>query len=184
MEDVLVVLEAGELDCVEVLAAAEASFVAVPPAAFHPERTLSLVHGLNGRRGRWRHPAIPRGSPSSTASRYKTVVGSSTPQLGLSVTAPSRQSDDHSFRRWAAEYQRAIAPPGVSRRIINMIGEADVRGLLGFGALSHQSWCIKSGNQFYSVDAGRVMAAGIPGSPASSRWTAPTTCSGSEMWSR
>ena len=105
-------------------------------------------------------PDYAEGIALASAMRYTTDVGSSTPRLGLSVTAPSR-AGDASFRRWAAEYQRAIASPGVSRRIINMIGAADVRGLLG-SVRCPTIVVHKSGNQFYSVDAGRVMAAGIP----------------------
>jgi pimeloyl-ACP methyl ester carboxylesterase len=159
VEDVLVVLEACGLDSVEVLAAAEASFVAVPLAAFHPERVRSLVL-VNGTARTLAAPGYPEGIALSSAMRYTTDVGSSRPRLGLSVTAPSRAGDP-SFRRWAAEYQRAIASPGVSRRIINMIGEADVRGLLG-SVRCPTIVVHKLRNQFYSVDAGRVMAAGIP----------------------
>ena len=160
MKDVLVVLDACEVDAVEVLAAAEASFVAVPLAAFHPERVRSLVM-VNGTAKTLAESGYPEGIAMSAAKRYSHDVGSSAPRLGLSVTAPSR-ADDPSFRRWAAEYQRAIASPGVSRRIISMVGQADVRGLLG-SVRCPTVVLHRKGDQFYSVGAGRVMAAGIPG---------------------
>lgn len=160
VQDVLVVLDACEVDSAEVVAAGEASFVAVPLAAFHPERVRSLVV-VNGTPRTLAAPDYPEGIPSSAVRRYTNDVASSTPRLGLSVTAPSRMADP-GFRRWAAEYQRAIAPPGVSRRVINMVGQADVRSLLG-SVRCPTVVLHRAGNQFYSVAAGRVLAAGIPG---------------------
>lgn len=160
MEDVLVVLDACGMQSAEVLAAAEASFVAVPLAAFHPERVRSLVL-VNATAKTLAAPGYPEGIDVSAAQRYTGDVASSAPRLGLSLTAPSRVHDP-AFRRWATEYQRAIAPPGVSRRIINMMGEADVRGLLG-SVRCPTVVVHKSANQFYSVAAGRFLAEAIPG---------------------
>ncbi len=160
VQDVLVVLDACELDSAEVLAAGEASFVAVPLAAFHPERVRSLVL-INGTPKTLAAPGYPEGIDVAAIGQYVSGVVSPTPRLGLSISAPSRKADP-AFRRWAAEYQRSIASPGVSRRIINMVGLADVRGLLG-SVRCPTVVLHRTGNRFYSVGAGRVLAAGIPG---------------------
>ena len=66
VEDVLVVLDACGVTRTEVLAAAEASFVAVPLAAFHPERVAAWSWST-GRPRPSLLRAIPRGSTCPTA---------------------------------------------------------------------------------------------------------------------
>lgn len=160
VDDVLVVLDACGWDAVQVLAAAEASFVAVPLAAFHPERVRGMVL-VNATARTLAAPDYPEGVELDTAVRYSNEAGPSTARTGLGVTAPSRR-DDAAFRRWAAEYQRSIAPPAVSQRIMRMMGEADVRGLLS-SVRCPTVVLHRVANRFYSVGAGRVLADGIAG---------------------
>jgi class 3 adenylate cyclase len=160
VDDVLVVLEECGWESAQLLVAGEASFAAVPLAAFHPERVSGMVL-VNSTARTLAVEGYPEGVELDVATRYAHEAGPSSSRTGLRVTAPSLAGDP-AFRRWAAEYQRSIAPPGVSRRIMRMIGEADVRGLLGSvrcpTAVLH-----RRGNRFYSVGAGRVLASGIPG---------------------
>lgn len=133
---------------------------AVPLAAFHPERVRGMVL-VNSTARTLAAPGYPEGVELGTAVRYSNEAGPSTARTGVGVTAPSRR-EDVAFRRWAAEYQRSIAPPAVSRRIMRMIGDADVRALLG-SVRCPTVVLHRRENRFYSVGAGRVLAAGVTG---------------------
>jgi class 3 adenylate cyclase len=160
VDDVLTVLDECGWVSVQVLAAAEASFVAVPLAAFHPERVRGMVL-VNATARTLAAAGYPEGVQLDTAVRYSNEAGPSTARTGLGVTAPSRR-DDPAFSRWAAEYQRSIASPAVSRRIMRMMGDADVRGLLA--AVQCPTVVLhRAENRFYSIGAGRVLAGGIAG---------------------
>lgn len=161
VEDVRVVLGAAGVDRTTVLAAAEASFVAVPLAAFSPEVVDGLVL-VNATARILATPDYPEGVPMPVAATYAAEV---LPTWGdepdVRYTAPSRQGD-RAFLDWAGEYQRLCASPGVSRRIMQMMGEADVRPLLP--AVQAPTVVLhRRGNRFYSVRAGRYLADHIPG---------------------
>lgn len=72
VDDVLVVLDACGWDAVQVLAAAEASFVAVPLAAFHHERVRGMVL-VNATAQTLAAPGYPEGVGLDTAVRTRVT---------------------------------------------------------------------------------------------------------------
>lgn len=129
-DHVLAVLDAAEMEIVDVYGDTEGGFFSIMLAALHPERVRSLVL-VNSMARVLRAPDYPMGIPPGIA---RTLADGYPAQHGttgamLDLTAPS-VSDDKRFRSWWTRYQRLCIPLGLVRSTWDWFAECDVRAAL------------------------------------------------------
>ena len=133
VHDALAVLDAAESSSAVVLAAVEASPVALVLAATHPERVNALVL-VNGYPRAIASDDYPVGLEREVIEAM--LMGATDPSQGESGTdwiaefAPSAAMDPQ-FREWWTETGRRGASPATARALLRVGFECDVRAALG-----------------------------------------------------
>lgn len=130
VDDALAVMDAVNAENVTVIAANEASLVALPLVATHPGRVGRLVI-VNGTPRFMRADDFPIGVDWSSGRRYAQQLAETYGEErgGIALSAPSRV-DDTAFVAWALRYQRLASSPGSFERAARLVGATDVRALL------------------------------------------------------
>ena len=129
MDDVLAVMEAAGSERAAVVGSLEGGPMAALFAATHPDRTQALVLYATFARATWAPDydwAWPAEERSQNSAQLAEHWGEG---LVASGVAPSRQ-DDRDFMEWAGRLERLAASPATIKRILDLIGEFDVRHVL------------------------------------------------------
>ena len=159
--DASLVLDALGLNAVTVLAANEASLIAIPLAAMRPDRVSGLVLVNGTARLMWADD-YPIGVQQPQGRRY---VHDGTEQyaekpVGISLVAPSK-AGDAVFEAWARSFQRSSSSPLGLQQTARLVGSADVRSILGDvrcpALVMH-----RVGNRFTVIDHGVFLADHLP----------------------
>ena len=129
IDDVLAVMDAVGSQRAAMMGSLEGGPLAMTFAASHPERTRALVLYATFSRTLWA-PDYDWADPEEVRNeRIRWLVdqwGEGGVALGI---APSR-ADEPTFREWAGKMERYSASPGTIRKIMQFIGETDVRHVL------------------------------------------------------
>jgi class 3 adenylate cyclase len=162
MDDAVAALDAVGSRQAVVIGDTEGGPMAILLAATHPDRVsaLALVNSF----ARWRRaPDYPIGMPDATLEKlialYELHWGQDPAMLAL--TAPSIAGDPH-MREWFMRMQRLAMPPGAATRMYRWVLDLDVRAILA--AIPVPTRVLhRRDNPHYRLDAGRYLAANIPG---------------------
>jgi class 3 adenylate cyclase len=160
MDDVLAVMEAAGSERATIFGTLEGGPMASLFAATHPERVESLVLYATFARAVW----APDYSWAWKRERRDAVMDEGAAAWGqgyvVSAIAPSK-ADDPEFMEWAARIERLAASPATIRRIMDLIGEFDVRHVLPSirvpTLVMH-----RRDDTFISVEHSRYIASQIP----------------------
>lgn len=130
VDDALAVLDAAGIEAVTVVAANEASLIAIPFAASYPARVRRLVVINGTARFMWAE-GYEIGAKWKAGREYAQAMTDSYAERtsGIEATAPSMLGDP-SFEAWALRYQRQASSPGSFERTTRLVGSTDVRSVL------------------------------------------------------
>ncbi|MDQ4048749.1 MAG: adenylate/guanylate cyclase domain-containing protein [Actinomycetota bacterium] len=129
IDDVLAVMEAAGSERAAMMGSLEGGPLAMTFAASHPDRTSALVLWATFSRVRWAPDydwAQPDEERDERIERSIEQWGQGGVAMGI---APSRAGDP-AFRQWAGKMERYAASPGTIRKIMQFVGETDVRHVL------------------------------------------------------
>ena len=129
IDDVLAVMDAVGSERAAMMGSLEGGPLAMTFAASHPERTTALVLYATFSRTRWAPDydwALPDEEREEGIERLLEQWGEGGVAMRI---APSRVGDP-AFREWAGKMERYAASPGTIRKIMQFVGETDVRHVL------------------------------------------------------
>jgi class 3 adenylate cyclase len=161
MDDMRAVMDDAGVESASLFGVSEGGAATILFAATEPARTSALVLW-----GTWarlvRGPDCPYGVlPSDLEAMAGHVQPAWGTGVGLGAWAPSKASDPR-FREWFARFQRQSASPHDAVRLITTYAEIDVRDVLP--ALRIPVLVLhRRGDRMVPVDAGRDIAARVPG---------------------
>jgi pimeloyl-ACP methyl ester carboxylesterase/DNA-binding XRE family transcriptional regulator len=165
MDDVRAVLDAVGSERAALVGISEGGALCVMFAATYPHRTAALALVNAFPRRLWAAD-YPWGSTLADRERRMEEVergwgNSEWASRDLALRAPSA-ANDVQFAQWWATYLRMSASPGAALAVVRMNLHIDVRPLLP--TIHVPSLVIhRTGDRLVSVEAGRLMAAQIPG---------------------
>jgi len=162
MDDVLAVMQAAGSERAAICGTLEGGPMAALFAASYPDRTEALILYATFARATWA-PDYDWAWPAEERNRVmdEALAHWGEGRLAASV-APSRAGDP-AFMDWAGRLERLAASPATIRRIIELIGEFDVRDVLP--SIRVPTLVLhRSGDSFIKVDHSRYIASKIPGS--------------------
>jgi class 3 adenylate cyclase len=162
MDDVLAVMQAAGSERAAICGTLEGGPMAALFAASYPDRTEALILYATFARATWA-PDYDWAWPAEERNRVmdEALAHWGGGRLAASV-APSRAGDS-AFMDWAGRLERLAASPATIRRIIELIGEFDVRDVLP--SIRVPTLVLhRSGDSFIKVDHSRYIASKIPGS--------------------
>jgi class 3 adenylate cyclase len=130
MDDVLAVMEATGSEQAAIAGLAEGGSAAALFAATHPDRTTALILYASFARTTW----AENYAWTWTQERREEAMEQAVEHWGTggiaSGVAPIRFERDEQFREWGARLERLAASPTTIRRIMEVIGETDIRDVL------------------------------------------------------
>jgi class 3 adenylate cyclase len=126
---VLAVMEAAGSERAAVVGSLEGGPMAALFAASHPDRTQALVLYATFARATWAPDYGWAWKAEQRDENTALLVEHWGEGLVASGVAPSRQ-DDPDFMEWAGRLERLAASPTTIKRILDLIGEFDVRHVL------------------------------------------------------
>jgi class 3 adenylate cyclase len=130
MDDVLAVMAATGSERAAIAGLAEGGSAAALFAASHPDKTTALILYAAFARTTW----APNYAWTWTQERRHQAMEESVASWGTggvaSGVAPKRFERDERFREWGARLERLAASPTTIRRIMEVIGETDIRDVL------------------------------------------------------
>ncbi|HEU0024123.1 MAG TPA: alpha/beta fold hydrolase [Thermoleophilaceae bacterium] len=129
MDDVLAVLDAAGSERAAIAATLEGGPMALLFAATHPDRTSALVLYATFVRATWAPDYDWAWSAEERDERMAKSVEHWGEGLVAGSVAESRMGDP-AFMEWAGRLERLAASPGTIQRILDLIGEFDVRDVL------------------------------------------------------
>src|SRR3954451_168956 len=129
MDDVLAVMEAAGSERAAVVGSLEGGPMAALFAASHPDKTQALVLYATFARATWAPDFDWTWPAEQRDENTAQLVQHWGEGLVASGVAPSRQ-DDPDFMEWAGRLERLAASPTTIKRILDLIGEFDVRHVL------------------------------------------------------
>ena len=162
MDDLRAVMDAAGSKRAFLFGISESGPMAALFAATHPERTAGLVlcntFALGMRSAD--HPAGPW-TPERAATLEAAIDAGWGTGVSARTFAPSRADDAAFVRSWGRFERRAVSK-GAMRKIVAMAVDTDVRHVLG---TIHVPTLVlhRSGDRPVPVEAGRYLAAAIPG---------------------
>ena len=161
MDDVLAVMEAAGSERAAVMGSLEGGPMAALFAATHPDRTQALVLYATFARATWA-PDYDWAWRAEERDQNSALLAENWGQgLVASGVAPSRQNDPD-FMEWAGRLERLAASPTTISRILDLIGEFDVRHVLPSirvpTLVAH-----RRDDSFIKVEHSRYLAEHIPG---------------------
>jgi class 3 adenylate cyclase len=130
VDDAVAVLDALGLDEVTVVAANEASLIALPLAATFPHRVrrLAIINGTAKFMWSEDYPIGIEWNVGRDFVKEETDSYSDRPS-SIPLTAPSKVGDP-AFEAWAKRFQRLASSPGSYERTARLVGSTDVRPAL------------------------------------------------------
>src|SRR5207249_4948776 len=129
MDDVLAVMDAVGTERAAIFGTLEGGPLAALFAATYPERVSSLILYATFARASWAPDYDWTWKKEDRAARMEELVAHWGEGLTAGGIAPSRMGDPK-FVEWAARMERLAASPGTIGRIMDLIGEFDVRRVL------------------------------------------------------
>jgi len=129
MDDVLAVMDAVGYERPAISATIEGGPMACLFAATHPDRCERLILYSAFARSAWAPDYTWTWSPEEREERINVLVANWGEGLMASAIAPSLHGDEE-FMDWAARLERLAASPATARRILDLIGQFDVRHVL------------------------------------------------------
>jgi class 3 adenylate cyclase len=162
MDDVLAVMQAAGSRRAAVCGLLEGGQMATMFAATHPERTEALVLYATFARTTWAPDYDFAWPAEERAARTEDLVAHWGEGLVAGGAAPSRLQADDGFREWAGRLERLAASPATIRRIMQLIGETDVRDVLTTIRVPTLVMHRRE-DSFLKVEHSRYMAEHIPG---------------------
>jgi class 3 adenylate cyclase len=161
IDDVLAVMNAAGSESAAICGTLEGGPMASLFAATHPDRTDALVLYATFARSTWA-PGYEWAWPAEMRDAHMDELLAHWGEgLVAGSVAPSQQSDP-SFMEWAGRLERLAASPGTIRRIFDLIGSFDVRGVLPSIRVPTLVMHRKE-DSFLKVEHSRYIAAQIPG---------------------
>lgn len=163
VDDVRTVADAAGIDRFDIFAMSQGTFFAVPFAVRYPERVRRIVI-VNGFAAGWEHhpKAEVRDRWEAMITLIRTGWGQDNPvfrQMFTSLFFP--QATPAQAQAWN-ELQKLSASPTSAEQTLRMLGAADVRDLLG--QVRAPTLVLHArGDQMIPYEAGRKVAASIPG---------------------
>jgi class 3 adenylate cyclase len=161
MDDLLAVMDAAGAERVAVFGTLEGGPMAMMFAATYPERVSALVLYATFARATWA-PGYEWAWPADVRRRrMEEQVEHWGEGRIVAGVAPSEASDP-GFMEWAGRLERLAAAPSTIRRILELIGEFDVRDVLPSirvpTLIMH-----RRDDSFIKIEHSRYIAAQIPG---------------------
>jgi class 3 adenylate cyclase len=161
MDDLLAVMDAAGAERVAVFGTLEGGPMATTFAATYPERVSALVLYATFARATWA-PGYEWAWPADVRRRrMEEQVEHWGEGRIVAGVAPSEASDP-AFMEWAGRLERLAAAPSTIRRILELIGELDVRDVLPSirvpTLVMH-----RRDDSFIKIEHSRYIAAHIPG---------------------
>ena len=129
IDDILAVMDAVGSERAAIMGSLEGGALAMTFAATHPDRVSALVLYATFSRTRWApdYDWVP--SDEERAERMEWLVAQWGQGGVTKGIAPSRAGDP-AFEEWAGKMERYSASPGTIRKIMEVVGETDVRHVL------------------------------------------------------
>ena len=161
MDDVLAVMDAAGSESAAICGTLEGGPMAALFAATYPDRTDALVLYATFARATWA-PDYEWAWPAEERDRkMDELIARWGEGFVAAGVAPSMMADP-GFMEWAGRLERLAASPSTIRRIIKLIGEFDVRGVLPSirvpTLVMH-----RGGDSFIKVEHSRYIASKVPG---------------------
>jgi class 3 adenylate cyclase len=161
MDDVIAVMDAAGSERAAICGTLEGGPMALLFAATHPERTEALVLYATFARATWAPGYEWAWTPEEREPHMAESVAHWGEGLTVGTVAPSAW-DDPAFREWAGRLERLAASPGTIKRILDLIGEFDVRDVLP--SIRVPTLVLHRRNDsFIKVEHSRYLADRIPG---------------------
>jgi class 3 adenylate cyclase len=159
-EDLVAVLDEVGSEQAAIMAALDASPMAIFFAGTRPERTSALILA-NASAKYTAADDYPIGVPPDVAEALVAQLDQLWGTEAMVLQVPSR-ADDERFRRWIAKAQRTVGSPRVVQAYMRAMFEVDARPIL---PLIHAPTLVlhRSNVQFIPVQHGRYLAEHIPG---------------------
>ncbi len=129
MDDVLAVMDANGFDKAAVSASIEGGPMGCLFAATHPDRCDHLVLYAAFARSQWAPDYDWTWTEEERAERHEQILAHWGQGLMAGPIAQNRQ-DDPAFMEWAGRLERLAASPATAARILDLIGQFDVRHVL------------------------------------------------------
>jgi class 3 adenylate cyclase len=129
MDDVIAVMDAVGTERAALFGTLEGGPLAALFAATYPDRVSALILYATFARGSWAPDYDWTWTKEFRAARMNELLSHWGEGLVTGGIAPSRLSDPR-FVEWAARMERLAASPATIRRIMDLIGEFDVRHVL------------------------------------------------------
>lgn len=129
MDDVLAVMDATHTERAALMASLEGGPLAMLFAATHPDRVSALILYCTFSRSRWApdYDWAPR--DEARGARIAATIAQ-WGQGGVPLALAPSKAGDPAYAEWAGRMERYSASPGTIRKIMEAIGETDVRHIL------------------------------------------------------
>jgi class 3 adenylate cyclase len=161
MDDVIAVMDAAGSERAAIVGTLEGGPMASLFAATHPERTEALVLYATFARATWAPGYEWAWTAEERAPHMAEAVAHWGEGLTAGAVAPTNW-EDPGFREWAGRLERLAASPGTIERILELIGEFDVRDVLP--SIRVPTLVIhRLQDSFIKIEHSRYIAGRIPG---------------------
>ena len=129
MDDVLAVMDANGFEQAAISASLEGGPLGCLFAATHPDRCDHLILYSAFARSQWAPDYDFTWTAEERDMRHEELLANWGKGLMTGAIAPSHQ-DDPAFMEWAGRLERLAASPAAARKILDLIGQFDVRHVL------------------------------------------------------
>ena len=129
MDDLIAVMDAAGSERVAVFGTLEGGPMAALFAATYPERVSALVLYATFARATWA-PGYEWAWPAEVRKQHMDAEVEHWGEGRVVAGVAPSELDDFSFLEWAGRLERLAASPSTIRRIMDLIGEVDVRDVL------------------------------------------------------
>jgi class 3 adenylate cyclase len=129
MDDLIAVMDAVESERVAIVGTLEGGPMAAMFAATHPDRVSALVLYATFARATWA-PGYEFAWPAEVRAQHMAELVEHWGEGRIVAGVAPSEMHDPRFIEWAGRLERLAASPSTIRRIIDLIGEFDVRDVL------------------------------------------------------
>ena len=161
MDDLIAVMDAVESERVAIVGTLEGGPMAAMFAATHPDRVSALVLYATFARATWA-PGYEFAWPAEVRAHHMAELVEHWGEGRIVAGVAPSEMHDPSFIEWAGRLERLAASPSTIRRIIDLIGEFDVRDVLPSirvpTLVMH-----RRDDSFIKIEHSRYLAGQIPG---------------------